>query len=71
MKKRVTLLLMLLSIIQFGYSQSVNLNDGLISPAPLPSVEANGTGVAEFKLKSRLNSTDRNLSIEVKFLLIN
>ncbi|WP_299106782.1 Ig-like domain-containing protein [uncultured Tenacibaculum sp.] len=51
MKKKITLFIMLLSVVYFGYSQSVNLTDALISPAPLPSVQANGTGLAEFRLQ--------------------
>ncbi len=51
MRKKITFLLLLLGGVYSGFSQSVNLIDALIDPAPLPSVQANGTGTAEFRLQ--------------------
>ncbi|SEC55837.1 VCBS repeat-containing protein [Tenacibaculum sp. MAR_2009_124] len=56
MRGKITFLIMFLCCIHLGYSQSVNLTDALISPAPLPSVQANGSGTAEFRLQETSGS---------------
>ena len=56
MIRKITFLITLLCCVQIGYSQSVNLTDASISPAPLPSVQANGSGEASFRLQETSGS---------------
>ena len=56
MIRKITFLITLLCCVQIGYSQSVNLTDASISPAPLPSVQANGSGQASFRLQETSGS---------------
>ncbi|CAM1359287.1 DUF7507 domain-containing protein [Tenacibaculum xiamenense] len=47
--KLCTFLLLMCS--QIGFSQSVSLQDGFITPAPLGTVENSGEGIASFKIQ--------------------
>ncbi|WP_299106785.1 gliding motility-associated C-terminal domain-containing protein [uncultured Tenacibaculum sp.] len=47
--KLMTFLLLIFN--QVGYAQSVNLQDGMISPAPLATLENSGEGIASFKIQ--------------------
>ena len=46
--RNFTILMVFLTVTILGYGQSVSLPQASITPAPLASVQSNGTGVASF-----------------------